>query len=60
MNSHEISALSAATSGRADILTAGTLILHEVMSHFRFRSVVVSERGLRFGLVLREWERKEG
>jgi exopolyphosphatase/guanosine-5'-triphosphate,3'-diphosphate pyrophosphatase len=60
MNSREISALSAATSGRADILTAGTLILHEVMAHFRFPSVVVSERGLRFGLVLREWERRQG
>jgi exopolyphosphatase/guanosine-5'-triphosphate,3'-diphosphate pyrophosphatase len=60
MNSREISALSSATSGRADILSAGTLILHEVMAHFRLPSIVVSERGLRFGLVLREWERSQG
>jgi len=60
MTAREISALSNTTSGRADILTAGTLILHEVMSHFRFPSVVVSERGLRFGVVLREWERSRG
>jgi exopolyphosphatase/guanosine-5'-triphosphate,3'-diphosphate pyrophosphatase len=57
MTSQDISALSAATSGRAHIITAGTPILHEVMAHFRFPSVMVSERGLRFGLVLREWDR---
>jgi len=56
----EILALSGAAAGRADILTAGVLVLHTMASHLGFRSVRVSERGLRYGLVLKEWERREG
>jgi exopolyphosphatase/guanosine-5'-triphosphate,3'-diphosphate pyrophosphatase len=56
MTSDQIRSLSDTTVGRADILTAGVLILHELMSHFGFESVIVSERGLRYGMVLRELE----
>ena len=54
----EIEALSNTTAGRADILTAGLLILVEFMEEFHYDEIVVSERGLRYGLVLREWERQ--
>lgn len=57
MNADEIRSLSSATEGRSDILTAGVLILGEVMKHFRFPGILVSERGLRYGMTLREWER---
>lgn len=59
MSGPEIASLSLATEGRADILTAGVLILHEVMSVFRLRSIRASERGLRYGIALREWTRKK-
>jgi exopolyphosphatase/guanosine-5'-triphosphate,3'-diphosphate pyrophosphatase len=54
-----IRSLSDTTEGRADILTAGVLILHEVMIHFGFQYFVVSERGLRYGLIVQEWERMQ-
>lgn len=57
MSSTEIRLLSDVTEGRADILSAGVLILEEIMELFRFRSLTVSERGLRHGIALREWER---
>lgn len=57
MTPQTIESLSLTTQGRADILTAGVLILHEVMKLLGFSELMVSERGLRFGLVLREWER---
>ncbi len=44
-------------SGRADVITAGAWILKEVMLAFGFRDVVVSERGVRYGIALREAER---
>jgi exopolyphosphatase/guanosine-5'-triphosphate,3'-diphosphate pyrophosphatase len=56
MPSGMIRNLSAAMEGRADVITAGALILREVMAHFGFDEIVVSERGLRYGLVLREAE----
>jgi exopolyphosphatase/guanosine-5'-triphosphate,3'-diphosphate pyrophosphatase len=59
LDSSSIRRLSNATEGRADILTAGVLILHECMKHFQFSSILVSERGLRYGLIQREWERIE-
>ena len=40
-------------------MTAGVLILYKMMNAFVFSSVTVSERGLRFGLVLREWEKNK-
>jgi exopolyphosphatase/guanosine-5'-triphosphate,3'-diphosphate pyrophosphatase len=58
MNPSEIRSLSHTTNGREDILTAGTLILYEFMKQFNFKHVVVSERGLRYGLVLREYRKQ--
>ena len=52
----EIRAMSGLTAGREDILAAGALILSTVAEHFGFLSVRVSTRGLRYGMVIREWE----
>lgn len=57
MTAAEIRSLSQATEGRADILAAGTLILHEFMNAFKAETIYVSERGVRYGLALREWAR---
>jgi exopolyphosphatase/guanosine-5'-triphosphate,3'-diphosphate pyrophosphatase len=57
MPSAMILELSSVMVGRADIITAGALILRELMAHLGFNEVVVSERGVRYGLVLREAER---
>lgn len=57
MNSGEIRRLSSMMEGRHDVITAGALILREIMAHFKFKEMIVSERGVRYGLVLREWER---
>jgi exopolyphosphatase/guanosine-5'-triphosphate,3'-diphosphate pyrophosphatase len=53
-----IRGLSAVMEGRADVITAGVLILREIMAHFTFQTMTVSERGVRYGLALREWERQ--
>ncbi len=58
MRPAEIRSLSDTTEGREDILPAGVLILYEFMKQFNFKQVVVSERGLRYGLVLREYEKQ--
>ncbi len=57
LSSEKILNLSRVMEGRADIITAGVLILREVMAHFKFKEMIVSERGVRYGLALREWER---
>jgi exopolyphosphatase/guanosine-5'-triphosphate,3'-diphosphate pyrophosphatase len=44
---------SSVMEGRADIITAGALILREIMRHFGFDRVIVSERGVRYGLAIR-------
>jgi exopolyphosphatase / guanosine-5'-triphosphate,3'-diphosphate pyrophosphatase len=54
-----IRGLSTVLEGRADVITAGTLILREIMAHFTFPTMMVSERGVRYGLALREWERQK-
>lgn len=54
----EIRSLSNTTEGRSDILTAGALTLFECMTQLRFENVLVSERGLRYGMALREWEKQ--
>jgi exopolyphosphatase/guanosine-5'-triphosphate,3'-diphosphate pyrophosphatase len=59
MPSSAIRELSEVMSGRADVITAGALILREVMECFGFGEAVVSERGVRYGLVVREVERKQ-
>jgi exopolyphosphatase/guanosine-5'-triphosphate,3'-diphosphate pyrophosphatase len=50
--------LSTVMEGRHDVITAGTLILREIMAHFKFDEMLVSERGVRYGLAIREWERR--
>ena len=60
MPSSEIRALSSVLEGRADIINAGTLILREVMHHYGFDEMIVSERGVRYGLAMREWEKSRG
>jgi exopolyphosphatase/guanosine-5'-triphosphate,3'-diphosphate pyrophosphatase len=52
--SSEIRKLSEVLEGRADIITAGTLILRKVMDRFALGTMTVSTRGLRYGMVLRE------
>jgi exopolyphosphatase/guanosine-5'-triphosphate,3'-diphosphate pyrophosphatase len=58
MPAADIRKLSAVMEGRADVMTAGALILREIMAHFKFQTMTVSERGVRYGLVLRESERQ--
>jgi exopolyphosphatase/guanosine-5'-triphosphate,3'-diphosphate pyrophosphatase len=57
MPSPSIRELSAAMEGRSDVITAGALIVREVMAHFKFDSMIVSERGVRYGIAIREAER---
>ncbi len=57
MHAEQILSLSTAMAGRADIIAAGSLILREIMAHLKFKELIVSERGVRYGVVLREWER---
>ncbi len=56
MPSEKIRQLSSIMEGRSDVITAGALILREILAHFKFKEMIVSERGVRYGLVLREWE----
>ena len=60
LTAREIRALSSATEGRADILAAGALILHGFMHHLGSEAMTVSERGLRYGMALREWDGASG
>lgn len=57
MTARAIRGLSDTAEGREDILTAGVLILHTAMSILAIERFIVSERGLRYGLVLMEWEK---
>ncbi len=56
MASGEILNLSTVLQGRNDIITAGVLILREIMAHYKFGEMIVTERGVRYGLAVREWE----
>lgn len=57
MPSSEIRGLSPVLEGRNDVITAGSLILREIMAHCGFTSMIVSERGVRYGLAIREAEK---
>jgi exopolyphosphatase/guanosine-5'-triphosphate,3'-diphosphate pyrophosphatase len=46
------------TSGRADIILAGILILMTVMEVYGLRTVNTGVRGLRYGIAIREFERR--
>lgn len=56
----QILAAGSYLTGRADVITAGAMILEAVMKRLGARSVIVSERGVRYGIALREWERERG
>ena len=43
--------------GRADIILAGIIVLIEALKRFGVRGITTSDRGLRYGLVLREFSR---
>lgn len=44
-------------SGRADIIFAGVMILKNILESQNVNEIIVSEKGLRFGIALREVER---
>lgn len=48
----------AVSKARADILPAGALILLEAMEHLGKERVTVSTTGLRYGIAMRELERR--
>ncbi len=56
MPASEILRLSPVMEGRNDVIAAGALILREIMAHYKFTEMIVSERGVRYGLAIREWE----
>jgi exopolyphosphatase / guanosine-5'-triphosphate,3'-diphosphate pyrophosphatase len=43
--------------GRADVLLAGAVILECIMDHFNCEQVIVSDQGVRWGLIWRELEK---
>ncbi|HWP81068.1 MAG TPA: Ppx/GppA phosphatase family protein [Bacteroidota bacterium] len=53
----EIEAYPQILPGRADIIVAGVFILLEVLQLIGAKAITVSDRGLRYGMVLRELER---
>ncbi len=53
----EIRTIPQIAPGRADILLAGIMILLEFMSTVGFEQITVSDRGLRYGLFIRELEK---
>ena len=56
---NEIKSIPQITPGRADILLAGVMILLEFMDAVGIKSITVSDRGLRYGILLREIERSK-
>lgn len=48
---------AAIDAGRADIIFAGLIILKMVLKKMEVEEIVVSERGLRYGIAMREFER---
>ena len=47
-------------AGRADVIFAGTVILERIMAHFNLDRIIVSDQGVRWGLVWRELEAGAG
>ncbi len=54
----EILRLAEYMEGRNDIITAGAIMLEEIMGFLGAEEVIVSERGVRYGIALREWEKR--
>ena len=55
----EIKSIPQISPGRADIILAGVIILLEFMDIASLEKITVSDRGLRYGIVLREIERRK-
>ena len=55
----EIKSIPQISAGRADIILAGVIILLEFMEAAGLEKITVSDRGLRFGIILREIERRK-
>ena len=56
---NEIRAIRQVSPGRADIILAGAMILLEFMEATDLEEIAVSDRGLRYGIVLREIRSKK-
>jgi exopolyphosphatase / guanosine-5'-triphosphate,3'-diphosphate pyrophosphatase len=56
-NIKEIEEIPCIPIGRADVILAGILILLEFMKYFKIEEIYSSERGLRYGIAIREWEK---
>jgi len=54
MTSAGILGLSSVMEGRSDVMTAGALVARAIMARFGFDRMTVSERGVRYGIALRE------
>lgn len=54
----EIEQVMRVDPGRADIILVGIAILKRMTEIRNIPSITVSERGLRYGIVMREWERR--
>ena len=55
----EIRSIPQISHGRGDIILAGTLILLEFMDAAGLEELIVSDRGLRYGIILREIGRRK-
>lgn len=49
--------IPALEEGRADVIFAGAALLERVMEHFGMHEVIVSDQGVRWGLIWRELEK---
>ena len=43
-------------AGRADVILAGSLLLEKIAEHFGFKEIMISDRGVRWGLVYKEFD----
>lgn len=55
----EIKSIPQISAGRADVILAGVIILLEFMEAAGLEKITVSDRGLRYGIILREIERRK-
>ncbi|MCE7933614.1 MAG: hypothetical protein DYG96_03375, partial [Chlorobi bacterium CHB2] len=55
----ETEAIPQINSGRADIILAGAIILEEFMKRHQLPQLMVSTRGVRYGVMLREMRGEE-
>ncbi len=57
LSGEETAAIPQVSHGRADILLGGAIILQEFMRRYALPEIIVSTRGVRYGVMLREVER---